>query len=426
MGYGDLACYGHPHFKTPNIDQMAREGARLTSFYSSCPYCAPARASLLTGRYPFRSGIVLNPVPDKGVNDIGMPASEITLGESLQSAGYRTACIGKWHLGHVEQFFPTRHGFDEYFGILYSNDMRPVSLWENEEQVEYPVEQSQLTRRYTERAIQFLQANRERPFFLYLPHAMPHKPLAASEQFAGKSGAGLYGDVLAELDWSVGRILEEIKSLDLDKRTLVIFASDNGPWFGGSSGPLRGMKSQAWEGGLRVPCIARWPGVIPEGHESDEPAIVMDLFTTILQACGAKVPDDRTIDGRDIMPLWTSDAPSPHTAIFSVQEGTLRSIRAGRWKLHPLGTPEDMRVRPNWVDPRAPDGTTILAPAEQYGPDAMPGLMTGDHSDGPALFDLVDDPGEQHDVAGAHPDIVARLTKDFESMQMEVQREMDK
>jgi uncharacterized sulfatase len=306
-----------------------------------------------------------NPTPDAGINDLGIPDSEVTLGQAFKSAGYATGYLGKWHLGHKPEFYPTRHGYDEYLGILYSNDMRPVSLWENDKQFEYPVDQRQLTRRYTQRALEFLRANRSKPFFLYLPHAMPHKPLAASETFAGKSNAGLYGDVMAELDWSVGEILTELKDLQLDQRTLVIFSSDNGPWFGGSSGPLRGMKSQCWEGGLRVPCIARWPGVIPEGHMSDQPAIVMDLFTTVLEACDVKIPDDRIIDGRDLMPLFTTDAISTHQALFSVQGGKLRSIRMGSWKLHPLGTPVGNGPAEGWVDPRAPDGrlaTEQLAP----------------------------------------------------------------
>jgi uncharacterized sulfatase len=361
-----------------------------------------------------------NPAPDGGVNDLGIPESELLLGEIFQKAGYSTACYGKWHLGHRPQFFPTRHGFDEYFGILYSNDMRPVELRLNEERAEYPVEQTTLTQRYTERALAFIEKHKDRPFFVYLPHAMPHKPLAASDGYYKKSGAGLYGDVIAELDDAVGRVLAKLKELKLDERTLVIFTSDNGPWYGGSSGNLRGMKGQNWEGGIRVPLIARWPGRIPPGHVSHEPAIMMDLFATTLTAAGIELPKDRTIDGRDILPLLTSDAKSPHEAIFSVQGRNLRTIRAGQWKLHPAGTPRPDNRLPGWVDPRAPDGLTILAPAEQYGPEHFPGLTTGDTSTGRALFDLSADPGEQKNVAAAHPEVVRRLQAMFDKLAAEI------
>jgi uncharacterized sulfatase len=423
LGYGDLACYGHEKFKTPNLDRMAAEGARLTNFYAACPFCAPTRASLLTGRYPFRSGMNGNPSPDGGANDLGIPDSELLLGELFQQAGYATACYGKWHLGHRPRFFPTRHGFDEYFGILYSNDMRPVELRQNEERAEYPVEQTTLTPRYTERALAFIEKHKDRPFFLYLPHAMPHKPLAASDGFYKKSGAGLYGDVIAELDDAIGRVLAKLKELGLDERTLVFFTSDNGPWYGGSSGPLRGMKGQNWEGGIRVPLIARWPGRIPPGHVSHQPAIMMDLFATALAAAGLEPPQDRTIDGRNLLPLLTSDAETPHEALFSVQGPNLRTVRAGQWKLHPGGTPRKDNRRPGWVDPRAPDGQTILAPAEQYGPEHFPGLATGDTSTGPALFDLAADPGEQKNVAAEHPDVVQRLQGLFDKMAAEMAAE---
>jgi uncharacterized sulfatase len=419
LGYGDLGCYGHSKFKTPHLDQLAADGARLTNFYAACPFCAPTRTALLTGRYPFRSGMNGNPAPDGGVNDLGIPSGELLLGEMFQAAGYATACYGKWHLGHRPQFFPTRHGFDEYFGILYSNDMRPVELRQNEERAEYPVVQTTLTKRYTEWAIAFMEQHRERPFLLYLPYAMPHKPLAASDAFYKKSGAGLYGDVIAELDDAIGRVLAKLKELKLDQRTLVIFTSDNGPWYGGSSGGLRGMKGQNWEGGIRVPFIARWTGRIPSGRVSHELAIMMDVFATALTAAGIALPAGRTIDGRDILPLMTSDAKSPHEAIFSVQGKNLSTVRVGQWKLHPRGTPRPDNRRSDWIDPRAPDGSTILAPAEQYSPADFPGVKTGDTSTGPALFDLVTDPGEQKNVAAEHPDVVARLQALFDKLAAE-------
>jgi uncharacterized sulfatase len=411
LGYGDLGCYGHPTFKTPVLDRLAREGARLTDFYVPVPYCAPSRGTLLTGRYPFRHGVVQNPCPDAGVNDVGIAQSEVLLSEALKAAGYATCCVGKWHLGHKPEFYPRRHGFDEYLGILYSNDMRPVRLIDGEGVVEYPVVQCTLTQRYTHRALEFIEKNRARPFFLYLPHAMPHKPLAASEDFYKKSGAGLYADVIAELDWSVGEILAKLKALDLDTKTLVIFTSDNGPWFGGSTGGLRGMKGSTFEGGIRVPLLARWPGKIPAGHVAHAPAGTIDVLPTVLKLAGVEIPQDRLIDGRDIWPLLTSDAPSPHEALFAMQGARLATVRSGQWKLHVLapGRTAPREKVDDWIDPRAPDGVTLLAPYEQYKPSAYPGIHTGDQPKPMMLFDLQSDPAEQHDVAAKHPEVVKRL-----------------
>ncbi len=424
LGYGDLACYGHPKFQTPHLDRMAAEGARLTQFNVPMPFCAPSRASLLTGRYPLRCGMVGNPTPDATpeTDALGLPLTELTLGQLFQQSGYATCCIGKWHLGHKPQFLPTRRGFDEYLGIPYSNDMRPVHLLDGEQVVEYPVVQATLTRRYTQRAIDFLERHRAEPFFLYLPHAMPHKPLACSEAFYQKSGDGLYADVMAELDDQIGALLAAIHSLGLDDRTLVIFTSDNGPWFGGSAGPLRGMKATTWEGGYRVPCIARWPQHIPAGQVNHSPAVMMDLFVTVLQAAGVPTPRDRVIDGRDIMPLLTGDAASPHEAIFGFLGQRLAVVQDGRWKLHVLPARELVVGPPGarWIDPRGPDGVTILAPYEQYQPTDYPGLQTGDVTGAMALFDLQEDPGEQHNVAEAHPDIAARLKAQYDQLQREL------
>ncbi|MBI4603618.1 MAG: sulfatase [Planctomycetes bacterium] len=411
LGWGDLGCYGHPRFKTPEIDRLAREGARLSQFYAPVPFCAPTRASLLTGRSPFRSGMTRNPAPDAGVDDAGLPASEVTLAEALRASGYATAMVGKWHLGHRPEFFPTRHGFDEYLGILYSNDMRPVQLVDGEKVVEYPVVQATLTRRYTERALEVMERHRDRPFFLYFAHAMPHKPLAASERFYKKSGAGLYGDALAELDWSVGQVLEKLKALELEERTLVLFTSDNGPWFGGSTGGLRGMKGTAWEGGLRVPLIARWPGRIPAGRTSGEPAIIMDLFATVLAAARVAAPPDRAIDGKDILPLLSAGAPSPHEALHFFAGARPSAVRSGRWKLHVAPPERGGPPGADWVDPRAPDGVTLLAPYEQARPGEYPGARAGDPPRAGALFDLEADPGESRDVAEGHPDVVERLRR---------------
>jgi uncharacterized sulfatase len=418
LGWGDLGCYGHANFKTPNIDRLAREGVRLTDFYAPMPYCAPTRASLLTGRYPPRCGLTRNPVPAEDAevrtaDDLGLPLTETTLAQVFRAAGYRTCAIGKWHLGHQPRFRPTRRGFDEYYGILYSNDMRPVQLIDGEKVVEYPVVQATLTRRYTERALAFLEKSRDRPFFLYLPHAMPHKPLACSERFYEKSGAGLYGDVMAELDSSVGQVLDRLRDLGLEKNTVVLFTSDNGPWYGGSTGGLRGMKGQTWEGGLRVPLIARWPGKVPAGQVSREPAVMVDLFPTLLTAAGVAPPKETVLDGKDIMPVLTGQGKSPHEAILGFRGDALHTVRSGKWKLH-LAPPAPPRARvwkpeEKWVDPRRPDGVRILAPYEQAHPSQFPGVLTGDAVTGLALFDLESDAAEQKNVAGQHPDVVRRL-----------------
>jgi arylsulfatase A-like enzyme len=417
LGYGDLGCYGHPKFKTPHLDRMAAEGARLTQFNTPAPFCAPTRASLLTGRYPFRCGMTANPAPDgpsPATDEIALPDSEITLAQLFKRAGYATGMVGKWHLGHKRrESLPTSRGFDEYLGILYSNDMRPVQLMDGEKAVEYPLVQATITRRYTARALSFLERNRAQPFFLYLAHAMPHKPLATTEQYYKKSGAGLYGDVMADLDAGVGEVLAKVKALGLDEKTLIIFTSDNGPWYGGSSGGLRGMKGSNWEGGYRVPFIARWPGRIPAGRSSNALAVTMDIFATTLAAAGIAAPADRVIDGRNILPLLTSNAASPHEVIFGHQGPQLATVRDAKWKLHVLAANERRDGTPGerWIDPRGPDGVTMLAPYEQYQPTELPGLRTGDPARAGALFDLETDAAEQRDVAAAHPDIVARLAQ---------------
>ncbi len=425
LGYGDLGCYGHPRFKTPNIDRMAAEGVRLTQFNTPMPFCAPSRAALLTGRYPFRNGMTGNPAPDGGptADAMALAPSEVTLAQVLKAAGYATGMVGKWHLGHRRpESLPTRRGFDEYLGVLYSNDMRPVQLINGEAAVEYPVVQATLTRRYTERALRFIEQNRKRPFFLYLAHAMPHKPLACSEAFYKKSGAGLYGDVLAELDWGVGQVLGRLKELGLDDRTLVVFTSDNGPWFGGSTGGLRGMKATSWEGGFRVPCIARWPGRIPAGRVSDRLAVTMDLFATALAVAGVPAPRDRVIDGRDLLPLFTGDDRPVHEVLFGHQGARVATVRDARWKLH-VWPAREFHVNSSgghWVDPRGPDGVTILAPYEQAQPSAYPGERDGDTTGAMSLFDLRDDPAERHNVAAEHRDVVERLKADYDRLMGEL------
>ncbi|MBE7494433.1 MAG: sulfatase [Verrucomicrobiaceae bacterium] len=425
LGYGDLGCYGHPKFKTPRIDEMAAEGVRMTQFNTPAPFCAPTRASLMTGRYPFRCGMTQNPAPDGGpaADALALPKSEVTLAQVLKSAGYATGMVGKWHLGHKAGSLPTERGFDEYYGIPYSNDMRPVQVLEGTEVAEYPVVQATLTTRYAKRATDFIQRNAKKPFFLYFAEAMPHKPLAASEKNYQKSGAGLYGDALLDLDDSVGAVLDALKQNGVDENTLVLFTSDNGAWFGGSCGGLRGMKGTSWEGGYRVPMIARWPGKIPAGRVSSELAVMMDLFATVLAATGAKMPDDRVLDGRDLMPVLAGDAKSPHEFVFGHQGPKLVTIRDARWKLH-LAPAREMNLKPGsdgkWLDPRAPDGVTILAPFEQYNIDAHPGLKTGIEGAKGLLFDLQADPGEQVDVASKYPDEAKRLQAAYDAMNKHV------
>lgn len=421
LGYGDLECYGHPQFKTPWLNRMAAEGVRLTQLYVPTPYCAPSRGTLLTGRYPWRHGVWRNPSPDANINDVGIPETELTLAEALQTVGYSTACIGKWHLGHKPEFHPLRHGFDEYLGILYSNDMRPVQLLDGSNVVEYPVVQATLTQRYTARALDFLERHTDQPFLLYLPHAMPHKPLAASEAYYKSSDAGLYGDVIAELDASIGLILDKLQSLGLDDRTLVIFASDNGAWLGGSTGGLRGMKGQTWEGGLRVPGIFRWPGHLPAGRVVAEPCGTIDVFPTLLKLAGVPVPDDRVIDGHDLWPVLTGDGSAPDRPLLSMQGDQLMTIRVGRFKLHARPPQRQRWIDEGdaWIDPRAPDGVTLLAPFEQARPSAFPGVQTGDAPAPMMLFDLERDPSEQHNVAAKYPDVASRLRVAFQAAQAE-------
>jgi uncharacterized sulfatase len=366
-----------------------------------------------------------NPAPDGGVeaDALRLPASEVTLAQVMKSAGYATGMVGKWHLGHKAGTLPTDRGFDDYYGIPYSNDMRPVQVLEGTEVAEYPVVQATLTTRYAKHATDFIQRNAKKPFFLYFAEAMPHKPLAAAEKNYQKSGAGLYGDALLDLDDSVGAVLDALKQNGVDENTLILFSSDNGAWFGGSCGGLRGMKGTSWEGGYRVPMIARWPGKIPAGRVSHELAVMMDLFATVLAVTGAKMPDDRVLDGRDLMPLLAGDTKSPHEFVFGHQGPKLVTIRDARWKLHLLPARE-MNLKPGpdgkWLDPRLPDGVTILAPFEQYNIDAHPGLKTGVEGAKGLLFDLQADPGEQVDVAAKHPEEVKRLQAAFDAMNKDV------
>jgi len=392
MGYGGLGCFGSSDIATPNIDRMAAEGTRFTDFYCSSPVCTPSRSSLLTGTYAARIGLASGVLFPNA--RIGLSPGEITIAKLLKGQGYATACIGKWHLGDAPEFSPATHGFDSYFGLPYSNDMRiqrdgksGPPLMRDGRVIEHPADQATLTERYTEEAIRVMTANRDRPFFIYLPHTMPHIPLYASERFRGRSKRGLYGDVVECLDWSTGEILAALKRLGLDDDTLVIFTSDNGPWLekkqdGGGAGPLRAGKGTVYEGGMRVPCVMRFPGKVPAGRTCSELATTIDLLPTAARLAGAEAPKDRVIDGRDIWPLMSGveGARTPHEAYF--YHGTnaqLQAVRSEQWKLHL---------------PRR-RAATATAPATQIGPE---------------LYDLAADVGEKANVAGEHPDMVRRLT----------------
>jgi arylsulfatase len=414
MGYADVGCYGAKEYETPNIDRMAEQGMRFTSFYVAQAVCSASRAALLTGSYPNRVGIF------GAYNDqakVGIHANEETIAEVLKKKEYATACFGKWHLGHHHKFLPLQHGFDEYLGLPYSNDMWPVeydgtALPEGHSKLRYPPlpliegnekvaeirtleDQDTLTTRYTKRAVQFIEKNKDRPFFLYVPHTMVHTPLGVSDKFRGKSQQGKYGDVMMEIDWSVGEILKTLEKHSLEKDTLVIFTSDNGPWmnFGkhaGSAGPFREGKGTSWEGGVRVPCIMRWPDQIPEGSECDRMAATMDVLPTLAAITGAALPEHK-IDGVNILPLLEGNPnANPRDHLYYYYGKQLQAVRQGKWKLHfPHGYRSYEGVEP--------------------GKNGLPGPYAHGET-GLELYDLEKDIGERHNVAGENPDVMERLT----------------
>jgi len=405
LGYGDLGSFGHPTIKTSHVDQLCREGQKWTNFYAAASVCTPSRAALLTGRLPIRSGMcsdkrgVLTPASTGG-----LPETEITIASALKTKGYATACIGKWHLGHLPHYLPASHGFDYYYGIPYSNDhdrivgnkpkaiLSPkieywnVPLMRNEEIIERPADQRTITKRYTQEAVKFLGERSGEPFFLYFSHSFPHIPLFASDDFKGRSLRGRYGDVVEEIDWSVGQIIKTLKERRMADNTLVVFTSDNGPWLlheeqGGSAGLLRGGKADTFEGGMRVPTIFWWPGRI-------EPGVVMgigctmDLFTTSLRLAGVPVPNDRIIDGMDLSPTLFGAETSPREIMLYYRGERLYAVRKGSFKAHFITQPS-------------------------YVPDPV----ITEH-DPPLLYNLDHDPSEKYDVAAKHPDVVADIKKE--------------
>lgn len=404
MGYGDIGAFGAKGYSTPNLDRMAAEGMKFTSFYSAQPICTASRTALLTGCYPNRIGLfgALGPNSKIGISD-----SEATIASMLKPLGYATAIYGKWHLGDSPKFLPTRHGFDEYFGLPYSNDMwppngekyPPLPLIENEKIVNANVgdkEQNMLTTWYTERAVEFIDGHKSQPFFLYLPHTMVHVPLHVSDKFRGKTERGLFGDVVEEIDWSVGQILDALRHNGLDDKTLVIFSSDNGPWLcygehAGSAGPLREGKSTCWDGGVREPTLMRWPGKIPAGAICDEPCMTIDLLPTVARLTGAALPKNK-IDGLDIWALMSGEkgAKSPHEVLYFYNHANdLHALRSGKWKLELPHKYDSLNGRPGGKNGDRVPYDTLQTPL--------------------ALYDLDADPGERTNLVDRHPDVVKRL-----------------
>jgi arylsulfatase A len=381
LGYGDLGCTGSK-IPTPNIDRMAGEGVQFTQFYSGNPLCSPSRAALLTGRYPVRTGVPRVLFPK---DTTGLAESEVTIAQALTPCGYATMCIGKWHLGRPLKYLPTSRGFDEYYGIPYSNDMDPRPLMHNTEVIEEPAKLDTLTPRYTEQTLRFIERSRSAPFFLYLAHTYPHIPLGASDRFRGKSPLGLYGDVVEELDWSTGEIFRALRQHGLDNDTLVMFASDNGPWYQGSPGGFRGRKGMTLEGGQRVPLLARFPGRIPAGKKCAGLASVMDILPTVTKLAAAPAPGN-PLDGVDIWPLLTGQkAELDREVLLYFDDIHLQCARWKQWKLHV-----------------ARYNTAAFTPAPPGGRINLP-------LPSPELYDLANDPDESYELADRHPDVVAEM-----------------
>jgi arylsulfatase A len=417
MGYGDIGPFGAKGYQTPNLDRLAKEGRIFTDFYVTQAVCSASRAGLMTGCYNPRVGIfgALGPGTKHGIS-----AREMTLAEVVKQKGFATACFGKWHLGHHPKFLPTNHGFDEYFGLPYSNDMWPLHptagkkfpdlpLMEGARVLKAPLtdeDQNQLTTQYTERAVRFIEKNKDRPFLLYVPHSMVHVPLHVSDKFRGKTQRGLFGDVVEEVDWSVGQIVDTLRKHKLEKETMLIFTADNGPWLAygdhaGSAGPLREGKGTMFDGGCREPTLMWWPGKIPAGTVCKTPAMTIDILPTFAHLVGAKLPDHR-IDGKNIWPLVSGEAgaQNPHEAYYFYWGSELHAVRMGRWKLHFPHSYRTLAGRPGGTGGQP-------APYEQ----AKIGL---------ALFDVENDPGETTDVTAQHPEVVSKIKELADRMRAEL------
>ena len=405
MGYGDLECYGHPLIKTPHINQLAEGGIRFTSFYAPAAVCTPSRAGLLTGRYPVRNA----PSNFGPESTGGLPLSETTLADVLKEAGYRTAIVGKWHLGHLPEYLPTSRGFDAFYGLPYSNDMiLPWCPWltpqdklmlyqDTAATIEIGKNQDNLTLDYTEKALSFIRENRDHPFFLYLAHSMPHLPIAVPPQFRGRSTAGLYGDVIELVDWTVGEILKTLQEEQLEENTLIIFTSDNGPWHNlpdrmlqdgverwhtGSTGLLRGAKATTYEGGLRVPAIMYWPGQIPPYQVNHELVSALDVFPTLIEISGAMVSDTLKVDGFNLMPLLKGTANSPRSSFIYCKGKTIQAVRNNSWKFR----------------------STL--------------------QDGSQLFNLEEDPSEKYNRIDDFPEIAQSLKQEMQAFAEETQADI--
>jgi len=423
MGYADVGCFGAQGYQTPNIDKLAAEGRKFTNFHVAQPVCSASRTALLTGCYPNRVGMhgALGPSATHGIH-----ADEMTLAELVKQKGYATAAVGKWHLGSLPQFLPVKHGFDEYYGIPYSNDMWPyhpqakpgtypkLPMVENDRVVDEeitPEDQTHLTTDYTTRGVNFIEKNKEKPFFLYLAHSMVHVPLFVSEKFKGKSGKGLYGDVMMEVDWSVGQIMDTLKRNGLEDNTWIIFTSDNGPWLSygdhaGSAGPLREGKGTCWEGGTRVTGIMKWPAQIPAGTTTDAMMMTIDVLPTFAHVIDAKLPEHK-IDGLNCWPIVSGapDAKNPHDFYaFYYEQNQLQAITSGdgRWKL------------------QLPHKYRSIEGVTNKSKDGIPVLYKQQTLEQPELYDLYTDLSESKNLANQHPDEVAKLQKHAESIRAEL------
>lgn len=449
LGYGDLGCYGGRAIRTPNIDRLAAEGVRFTDFYACAPICTPSRAGLLTGRYPHRTGLTFpfsagedtffrwflraagrrmgafGAIDMHGGHSLtfGMPASEITLPEALKIAGYTSACIGKWHVGDFvsnADYLPRKHGFDYFIGFNGANDDWPVAFWKNETELvaDIGLDQAEYTGRFTQEAIDFIERSKDQPFFLYLAHKDPHQPCIPSERFKDRSDGGRHGDTVEEVDWSTSQIIDCLRRNDLADNTLVLFSSDNGPWYDGSPGALRGRKGQSFEGGYRVPLIAWWPEKVRPGRVCRAPSMNFDFFPTFLHLAGLTLPNDRIIDGKNIFGLLSGEQEaSPHEALFFIHHHEVEGVRAGKWKY--------FRYVNSYVYPIPMDKPHTfvgeVAGGYEYQPEGSDEVVSSLGSF-PLLYNMETDPGESYNLIKRYPDKGSELLARIESFEEAFER----